>query len=127
MRQSLTIVLLIFLSSCFSNYKNEWQYVAGNSEIPLFQGLEIIKDETANFDSISGNITSSSYRGYINLEVAEKFYSETLAQLGWKLLEKQDNRFLYQRSIDKLEITFKREKDGLVYINFLASSNPSEQ
>lgn len=124
----LTVILFIFLlSSCFSNSKNEWQYVSGSTEIPLFRGLAIIKEETANFDSISGNITSSSYNGYVNLKEAKKFYSETLVQLGWKLLEKHDNKFIYQRNSDKLEVVFKGEKDGLVYINFLVSLNPSEQ
>lgn len=123
-----TLIITTLIASCLGKIepKTKWQYIAGSNEIPLFNGLEIIKDETTNFDSPSGNISFSSYKGYVQLTKVENFYNQALNQLGWKLISKKDNNFFYQRSNDKLEINFKKQSNGLLYVNFLTSSNSSE-
>jgi len=106
-------------------------YVAGTQDIPLFLDLEIIEEESTNFDTLSGNINIASYVGEANLEEVKDFYMITLPQIGFKL-RKDKHRKLendgvehllsYKRNGSRLEISFKKIKKELL-VKFLISSN----
>jgi hypothetical protein len=121
---------LFFTSSCgflqkaadISNISSEpkAQYVVGAADIPLYQGLNFIAEESSNFDTISGNIVSSKYIGDVKAKDVQNFYLKTLPQLGWKVDEKSIEKLMLKRNNDSLEIDFEYGSKGL-YIKFFIS------
>ena len=78
---------------------NETNYVQGTNHIPLFKNLEIIKEESAEFDTISGNITIATYQGNIDIKKVKEFYNNTLPHIGFKntSFEKRANSQIYEK------------------------------
>jgi hypothetical protein len=97
-------------------------YVFGTKDIPLLSGLNIIDEESTNFDTISGNITIASYFGEFTLDEVKDFYMITLPQVGFKLQEDNNSNISYRRKTDKLELSFTQDGDELT-VKFLISSN----
>ena len=83
-----------------SNINQEKQFVLGTNDVPLFTGLEFVEEDSANFDTMLGNIVISKYVGDFKLKPVKDFYLQTLPQLGWILVDNKDDK-----------ISFKREKD----------------
>ncbi len=133
----LVFIISFLISSCST--KVEYQensdvaqirdssgYVFGADDIPLFLGLEMIEEESTNFDTISGNIAISSYFSNSSLEEVKDFYLVTLPQIGFKLKDSigkdVEHALFYKRNSDSLEISFRKDDDELL-VKFLISSN----
>lgn len=97
------------------------EYVFGTEEIPLLDGLEIIEEESTNFDTISGHIAISIYSTEINLKDIKKFYTTTLPQLGFAVVKDEKRKISYSRNDDQLEISFTNEEDKIL-VKFLIYS-----
>lgn len=126
----LTIFVLLLLSSCIGDdlpksteqtSANEeitaTEFVKGSEDIPLVNKLEILENENVDFDSSSGRISRVEYKSSINLETVQEFYLKTLPQMGWKLVQNDQNRSLFTREGQKLEIQFftsEEEKSDIV-------------
>ncbi len=91
----------------------ENEYVYGTDDIPLFKGLVQLKDETTDFDTVSGNIVISVYEGAAKLNEVKSFYIKTLPQLGFELTSNKPNQISYKRNKDNLEISFVKHKNRL--------------
>ena len=119
------LISVLTFSACsavkFFHSDDSGKYVLGSDDIPLFSGLEFIADDSTSFDTMSGNIVVSDYLGEVKSKKVEKFYAKTLPQLGWKLISKQDDKVLYKRDVDKLEITFKQNGESLNVRFFISS------
>jgi len=105
--------------------KEKQEYVAGSNDIPLFKDLKQIDDDNANFDTMAGSITISSYLGKnSDLEKIVNFYFDSLPQLGWNLKSNSKNnmKLSYKRADENLEISFERKKDNLLVKFFISSS-----
>ena len=94
-------------SSDVQIFDQKKQYVLGTEDIPLFGGLELIEEESSNFDAITGNIVISKYTSNSKAMSVKDFYKNTLPQLGWKLSKDTKNKILFVREKDKLEILVK--------------------
>lgn len=82
-------------------------FVKGSEDIPLLNNLEIIEDSNnLDFDSASGSVSTIDYRSQIDLEAVQKFYLETLPQMGWKLVNTSHTRSSFVRENEKIEIEF---------------------
>ncbi len=99
----------------------EKQYVLGTSDVPLFAGLGFIEEDSANFDTMIGNIVISKYVGDFKLKTVKEFYLQTLPQLGWVLVDNKTETMSFKREKDKLEIKLSYASKGL-YVRFLVSS-----
>jgi hypothetical protein len=97
------------------------KYVLGSSDIPLFDGLELLEEDSTSFDTMSGDIVISKYVGDLKLQLIKDFYLETLPQLGWRLVDKKSDKISFKREKDKLEIKFDYASKGL-YVRFFISS-----
>ena len=98
------------------------QYVLGSDSIPIFSGLKYLKDQSTNFDTVTGNIVISSYRGNVKLEEVKYFYLGALPQLGWSLDYEEGDNLSYKRNNDKLEISLKQNGKKLFVKFFISSS-----
>jgi hypothetical protein len=123
-------VLAIFACSLTESAKNisensttnqEKQYVLGTNDVPLFSGLEFVEEDSANFDTMIGNIVISKYVGDFKLKPVKDFYLQTLPQLGWILVDNKADKISFKREKDKLEIKLSYASRGL-YVRFLVSS-----
>jgi len=122
--KSFTIIFLIIsLNSCilFPNKtkdlstKASAQFIKGSLDIPVAKGLEIISDEEIEFDSSSGSFASSTYQSKNSIESIKKFYSETLPQMGWELIEFSNHSSIFKRENQILKIEFsKSQKQTLI-------------
>ena len=77
----------------------------GSDDIPLFNGLKLIEEESSTFDSTTGNIVISTYVNNSTNKAVTDFYKKTLPQLGWKISTITNNTILFVRDGDRLEIT----------------------
>lgn len=129
-----TLFIILSISSCASkNLTNltkstpenldfkEQKYVLGSNDIPLFEGLNFIDEDSTSFDTISGDIVISKYVGDFKLKLVKDFYLTTLPQLGWRLVDKKSDKISFKREKDKLEIKFNYASKGL-YVHFFISS-----
>ncbi|MCE3254688.1 MAG: hypothetical protein K0R25_182 [Rickettsiaceae bacterium] len=129
------VFALLFTASCGDRIINKktWiekfqappstkQYVFGTDDIPLFEGLNLVEEESSNFDTVAGNILISKYSGNCKLRSVKKFYLGTLPQLGWKLSEKESDKITFNREEDNLEIRFDDNKDKLGVRFFISSA-----
>lgn len=130
----LFLLLNIFLlSSCTNNKvvdlitsKNEQnnseaQYVLGSEDIPLYTGLILLDEDSTNFDTMTGNIVISEYKGNVKSASIKDFYHSALPQLGWKLSKNKTDKVVYKRGDDKLEISFKKNGKDLNVKFFISS------
>lgn len=83
-------------------------FVAGTNDVPLYEGLEKINNNSNNFDfdSNSGSIISSSYYTNGNLENIQKFYYQSLIQMGWKMIHRNFHQMQFKREGENLTIDF---------------------
>jgi hypothetical protein len=132
-------ITLLFLTSCSyfkhsdqkqitslpigesQHQEQEKEYIAGTDDIPLFNNLELIEDDSSSFDTMVGTITISKYSSDSTIKLVKNFYVEALPQLGWKLTENTSNLASFKRENDTLEIRFSRSPENL-YVRFFISS-----
>lgn len=110
------LLLLISAISCSkeeeTNTKNNktheisHDFVQGSEDIPLLKDMKKIKDQSLGFDSASGSIMSSSYESVLNVKKVKKFYTKTLPQMGWVIIDDNKNSMKLKRDSERLEINF---------------------
>jgi len=115
--------------------KIKQNFVYGTKDVPLADGLIKIGEDSLNFDLDYGSIISSSYKTEQDISIIQKFYQETLLQMGWNLTENSSELLKFTRDNEKLTINFKKLNDQEVnqknelIINFTVSAtvNSSNQ
>jgi len=115
--------------------KIKQNFVYGTKDVPLADDLIKIGEDSLNFDLDYGSIISSSYKTEQDISIIQKFYQETLLQMGWNLTENSSELLKFTRDNEKLTINFKKLNDQEVnqknelIINFTVSAtvNSSNQ
>jgi len=79
---------------------DEHGYVADIADLPLMPGLREVADAGVAFDKPSGRIVSAFAHGAVTADEVQRFYADTLPQLGWQPVA--DGR--YAREGELLEI-----------------------
>lgn len=99
-------------------------YIFGTRDIPLISGLEIVDEESTNFDTTAGTITVAVYTGYLSLGEIKKFYSITLPQLGYKVQADNGDNIIFNRSGDMIDMTIDRDQSsGKTSVKFIISAH----
>jgi len=120
---------MLSLNSCgfFSNKtesllpKTSAEFIKGSLDIPVAKGLEIISDEEVEFDSSSGSFASSTYQSKNSIESIKKFYTETLPQMGWDLIEFSNHSSTFKRENQILKIEFSKSQKQTLAVFILTS------
>ena len=118
--------MLAVSCSYFNFWKKEQptkpqQFVNQNTDLPLMEGLSQIDEDSVGFDGETGSIVSVSYESKIVFSEVQKFYLETLPQMGWKLSSNENDKLIFNREKDKVEIEF-YDDDSKNIVKFFISS-----
>lgn len=97
------------------------EFVQGSEDIPLLTGMGKTSEDTVGFDSSSGSIISSSYASTISHKEVRNFYIKTLPQMGWQIVKNLENKVVFKRERENLEIEFDKE-NGKSVVRFFISS-----
>jgi len=93
----------------------EAQFLSGFGDVPLMAGLKEEPQTWVVFDKPGGRIVQVVARGAVDGAAVEKFYTATLAQLGWR---GHDGAF--EREGEVLRITIEAQNGG-IRVQFMLS------
>lgn len=136
MKKIFLISALFLTFSCSENYNEALQeeaaplaqtkapqeFVQGSQDIPLATNLEKTIDEAVDFDSNSGSIISSSYKSKSSKNEIKIFYIKTLPDMGWAIEKNLENKVVFKREKEQLEIEFSLEKKQNIVTFFISSA-----
>jgi hypothetical protein len=103
---------LFFAGATFASSS---QFFTAVSDLPLMPGFIEQLDENMVFDKPEGRIIETEAVGKAERDGAERFYLETLPQLGWKFIG--GSRF--EREGEVLEIGFAEQEQGYISIHII--------
>lgn len=98
------------------------EFVQGSQDIPLLENMEKTTDDSLDFDSNSGSIISSSYKSKSNKDEVKIFYIKTLPDMGWSVEKNLENKVVFKREKEQLEIEFQLEKKQNIVTFFISSA-----
>jgi len=116
------VIALTFLSACnqvkglpFSDPMLTQKYVPGTEDLPIYTGFRPVGAKNIAYDSQSGRIVDASYTSSdADMVQVQKFYKDTLVQLGWK----KNKPHLYTREGERLKISI-TSKNGITFLKFV--------
>lgn len=134
MKKIFSISALFLLFSCSENFDEvvlqeevlapkvaaAQEFVQGSQDIPLLENLEKTTDEAVNFDSNSGSIISSNYKSKNSKGEVKKFYIKTLPDMGWAIEKNLENKLVFKREKEQLEIEFSLENKQNIVTFFIS-------
>jgi hypothetical protein len=88
-------------------------FVAGTEDIPLMPGLDNDESTLIVFDKPQGRIVEVETRGKVTRAEVEKFYAQSLPELGWAT----DGKQRWRRDGEGLRLAFKG-RDGDLRVAF---------
>jgi hypothetical protein len=91
-------------------------FVAGTEDIPLMPGLAAVAGSALSFDKPQGRIVQAQAAGKVTRAAVQRFYGETLPQLGWR--PAGDNA--WQREGEELRLDY-HGRDGELTVGFTLS------
>ncbi len=100
-------LLIICAKSSFCNENVGLNFI---DDIPVMDSMKIEPELSFGFDSPSGRIIMLIATSSDSRESIEKFYSEVMPQLGWKISGKQ-----YQRGQEKFQFISSNNLNGLIW------------
>ena len=81
-------------------------FLTGTEDVPLMSDLELLSDETFDFDTEDGRLYFSKAIASVDSKKILDFYRQTLPQLGW--IENEQGNFV--REGDVLRISVAKEE-----------------
>ncbi|MBT6961083.1 MAG: hypothetical protein HOA00_08050 [Rhodospirillaceae bacterium] len=89
-------------------------FVSGFEDLPLMDGLTQVAQESVLFDTPQGRIVQASAVGKVSQSAVLQFYSETLPQLGWTIVDETE----FHREGETLRVEFTTQ-DQKLEVRFL--------
>lgn len=83
-------------------------FVYGFEDLPLMEGLSQVVGNSILFDTPQGRIVQASAVGTVSQSSVLQFYTETLPQLGWTIID--DTEFHREGETLKVEFTTQDQK-----------------
>lgn len=107
---------ILAVAALFS-FQTEAAFIEGLEDVPLLKGLEQTQKDNISFGNEESRLVEAYFTSSkIGFAKVEKFYIETLPQLGWIYQGKRDNALLFDREGETLEIVKESTKPLLVRI-----------
>lgn len=105
------IISLIFVSTA------QAAFIEGLEDVPLLKGMQQVQKDNISFGNEESRLVevylTSSKMGFAKIE---KFYTETLPQMGWSYQGKRDNILSFYRDGEILDIARESIKPLMVRI-----------
>ena len=88
-------------------------FVDGLEDVPVMEGLSQLPNDAISFGNEESRLVEAILVGeHSNFGKVEKFYKDTLPQMGWSFQGKKNNNLLFYRDRESLEI-IKEESNPL--------------
>lgn len=111
--------IFILLLGVFILTGNSWatSFIEGLEDVPVMKGLNPMPKDNISFGNeesrfVETYLTSSK----VGFKTVEKFYTETLPQLGWTYQGKRENTLIFYRENETIEIVPEQRKPLIVRI-----------
>ena len=92
-------------------------FIEGLEDVPLLSGLEQMQKDNISFGNEESRLVEAYFTSAkIGFAKVEKFYVETLPQLGWIYQGKRDNILSFDRDGETLDIAKESTKPLIVRI-----------
>lgn len=92
-------------------------FIEGLEDVPLLNGLQQVQKDNISFGNEESRLVEAYFTSSkIGFAKVEKFYIETLPQLGWIYQGKRDNILSFDRDGETLDIAKESAKPLIVRI-----------
>lgn len=117
MKTQFRLFLYSLLAAVAINFSAQAAFIEGLEDVPLLKGMEQVQKENISFGNEESRLVeaylTSSKMGFAKIE---KFYIETLPQLGWTYQGKRDNTLTFYRDGEIIDIAKESVKPLIVRI-----------
>ncbi len=104
MRKILKYISFILVLSSIT--VNAAEFINGLEDVPIMKGLEQQHSDAIAFGNEESRLVEAILIGKkVKFTNIEKFYKDTLPQMGWVFQEKNKNTLIFYRDRESLEIT----------------------
>ncbi len=118
MRKLITIIALTgMLLSSAAGWSQD--FIEGFEDIPVMPGMAVDADTAIAFDTPAGRIVEAYAAGNVSAAAVQRFYEETLPQLGWVRVGVLD----FQREGEALALEL-IEKGETITVRFRLAPTP---
>ncbi|WP_445680552.1 hypothetical protein [Radicibacter daui] len=97
------------------------RFVPGIADLPLMDGLAVPDadaDAAVAFDAPGGRVVDVAAAGKVKWADVVRFYSDTLAQLGWVQIGRTDEVMVFEREDEKLTLERAKVAAGETTVRF---------
>lgn len=116
MKKIILLLIALFIATATISSAFAATFIDGMEDIPLMQGLQQVKSENIAFGNEESRFIEVYLSGKVSFQAVEKFYMNTLPQLGWSFEEKKQESLVFYRDNDMIEIVKEKNKPLLVRI-----------
>lgn len=107
---------ILVISALFS-FNVHAAFIEGLEDVPLLNGLQQVQKDNISFGNEESRLVEAYFTSSkIGFAKVEKFYIETLPQLGWIYQGKRDNILSFDRDGETLDIAKESTKPLIVRI-----------
>ena len=105
------LFVLFFVAVLFNTHPSVAEFVEGLEDVPVPDGITQIENGTLSF----GNEEIRLFETYFSVEKKsfneiKRFYKETLPQMGWIRKKKAEQKILFERDGETLEVSEESKK-----------------
>ena len=117
MRKKMKSFICSLVLGLLFTFNSSAAFIEGLEDVPLLQGLEQIQKDNISFGNEESRFVEAYFTSSkINFAKVEKFYIETLPQLGWIYQGKRENILSFDRDGEILDIAKESNKPLIVRI-----------
>lgn len=92
-------------------------FIEGLEDVPVMKGLSPMPKDNISFGNEESRFVETYLTGSkVGFKAVEKFYVETLPQLGWAYQGKRENTLIFYRETETIEIVPEQKKPLIVRI-----------
>lgn len=115
--------ITVLFSFCCVRWAVAQEFIEGFDDIPVMSGLYQLQNDNISFGNEETRLVEAYLTGKkVSFTDIAAFYTETLPQLGWNLVAKQNNKLLFEREDERLDIVCEQKSPLLIRIT-LKSKN----
>lgn len=114
---------ILFTLTLFPIYAHGADFINGLEDIPIMAGLEQQHSDAIAFGNEESRLVEAILIGNkIKFASVEKFYQDTLPQMGWSFQGRKKNTLIFYRDRESLEIS-RQERNPLTIRITVKSKN----
>jgi len=111
------LIAMCFLFGLFCIGQPRAEFVDGIEDIPVMDGLRQQHNENVSFGNEQARFVEAYFSSRtLTFRQVARFYRDTLPQLGWKSIEENSGRLIFERDMESLKIVQEKASPLLLRI-----------